>query len=156
MEPSPSLQVSEELRIARLPLVVPVDEMRQHMEPALRELYATVLGQGLAIAGPWFTHHRRRPTDTFDFALCVPVDGDVHPRGRVEPATLPSRRVACVMHDGPYERLHEGWAALHIWLARERLTPAADLWEIYHLGPDHSTDSADFRTELVQPLQSLQ
>ena len=43
------------------------------MSPGYRELMAALAAQGIAPAGPWFTHHLRMDPDTFDFEIGVPV-----------------------------------------------------------------------------------
>ena len=58
---------------AILPLTVTLADMQHMVGPGIREVLDTVAAQGLTPTGPWFTHHRRRPTDTFDFEICVPV-----------------------------------------------------------------------------------
>ena len=42
----------------------PREEIQLAMGPGIREVFAVLAAQGIAPAGPWFTHHRRRPTDT--------------------------------------------------------------------------------------------
>lgn len=42
---------------AILRLTVPREEIRKVMGPGHRELMAAVAAQGIAVAGPWFTHH---------------------------------------------------------------------------------------------------
>jgi hypothetical protein len=39
------------------------------MGPGLAELMAAVSAQGIATAGPWFTHHLRMDPETFDFEI---------------------------------------------------------------------------------------
>ena len=73
------------------------------MGPGLREVMATLAAQGLTPAGPWFTHHRHRPSETFDFEVCVPVATEVSASGRVTPGRLPAARVARAVYRGPYE-----------------------------------------------------
>lgn len=152
MSAEPKVLVVPAERIARISMVVPSTEIAQHMDPAMRELFSTVMAQGLTVTGPWFTHHRRRPTDTFDFDICVPVDRTLTPRGRVLPGERAQRRVARMIHEGPYEQLGASWARLGDWLIKKRLTPAPDLWERYLVGPEAVADPALYLTELNRPL----
>ncbi|MEZ5328271.1 MAG: YciI family protein [Verrucomicrobiales bacterium] len=69
--------------IACIAIVVARGKIQSVMGPGLHELIGTVTAQGIEITGPWFAHHRRRPTDTFDFDICVPVSSAVEPAGRV-------------------------------------------------------------------------
>ena len=43
-------------RTAVIRLTIPRDEIRNAMGPGHRELMAAVAAQGIAPAGPWFTH----------------------------------------------------------------------------------------------------
>ena len=65
-------------------LTVPRKEIRNVMGPGIGELRAAVAAQGIAPAGPWFTHHLRMDPEIFDFEICVPVTAPVAAVGRVE------------------------------------------------------------------------
>jgi hypothetical protein len=74
--------------------------IREVMGPGLRELKEEVEAQGIAIAGPWFTHHLRLHPATFDFELSVPVAKQVTPAGRVQPGEWPAMRMATAVYQG--------------------------------------------------------
>jgi effector-binding domain-containing protein len=137
---------------ASLHLTVPRAEIQHVMGPAVREVLAVVAAGGLTPAGPWFTHHLRRPTDTFDFEVCVPVPAAVTAAGRVKPGLWPAMTVARAVHHGGYEGLASAWGEFLAWVAADGHRPAADLWERYLVGPETSPNPADWRTELNQPL----
>ncbi len=67
------------------------EEIQQVMGRSVRALMDALAAQGVSPAGPLFTHHLRRPTDTFEFHLGVPVDKPRRPRAGRRPA---ARRVA--------------------------------------------------------------
>ncbi len=152
MPAEPGILVVPAERVACLSLVVPAAEMQAYMDPAMQELFSTVMAQGLTVTGPWFTHHRRRPTDTFDFDICVPVDRTPTARGRVRAGERAQRRVARMIHGGPYETLAASWRVLGDWLVKKRHTPAPDLWERYLVGPEAVADPKLYLTELNRPL----
>ena len=133
-------------------LIVSREEMREVFGPSIGELMAALAAQGIAPAGPVFTHHRRRPTDTFDFELSVPVSGPVVAAGRVQPGEWPAMRVARTVHHGPYEGLPEAWGEFMAWIDANSHTLASDLWECYLTNPDSNPDPATWQTELNQPL----
>ncbi len=135
-------------------MIVPREEIRKVMGPGIQELLATIAAQGIAPAGPWFTHHLRRPTDTFDFEISIPVAAPVAAAGRVRPGQWPAMKVARTVYHGPYEGLAEAWGELIAWIETNGHTPAPDLWECYLAGPESSPDPADWRTELNRPLTS--
>ena len=66
---------------------------------------AAVAAQGIAVCGPWFTHHRRMPSEVFDFEIGVPVATTIAAAGRVKPSQWPALRVARTVYHGPYEGL---------------------------------------------------
>ena len=149
---TPTVADSPEQATARISLVIPRDEIQTAMGPAIREVYAALRAQGIAPAGPWLTHHRRRPTDTFDFDACVPVSKPVETAGRVKPGTLPAARVARTVYLGGYDGLAAAWGELCGWIEAHGHTPREDLWERYLVGPETTDDPADWKTELNRPL----
>lgn len=138
--------------IASLRLVAKWSEMRALMGPGVRELKEAVAAQGIAATGPWFNHHFRAPTDTFDFEICLPVSGVVKPVGRVKPGELPAGRVARAVHRGNYDGLGAAWGQLRDWIAAEGQKTLPEFWEVYVIGPDSGADPADWRTQLNWPL----
>ena len=116
-------------------LVVLRAEIQAVMGPTIREVYA-LAEQGHAPAGPWFTHHRRRPSDTFDFDVCVPVSTPVAAAGRVKPGRLPAARLARAVYSGPYEGLDAALGEFCNWIEANGYTPREDFWECYLVGPE--------------------
>jgi effector-binding domain-containing protein len=149
---TPQITRTADQLTAFIHLTVPRSEIRDVMGPGIREVLATVAAQGLAPAGPWFTHHLRRPTDTFDFEICVPVPSPVTAAGRVKPGLWPAMTVARAVYRGDYEGLGAAWGEFLAWVAAGGHTPGPDLWERYLVGPETSPDPADWRTELNKPL----
>lgn len=138
--------------IAVIPITVPRADIRKVMGPALSELMAAVAAQGIAVTGPWFTHHLRMVPDIFDFEIGVPVAAPVTAAGRVKPSEWPVLRVARTIYRGGYEGLGDAWGKFKAWIAAQGLTPAENLWESYAAGPESSPDPANWRTELTWPL----
>ena len=138
--------------IATIHVTVPRAEIQKVMGPGLQELTAAVAAQGVAVTGPWFTHHLKMDPAVFDFEIGVPVAAPVSPAGRVKPGTWPAARMARTVHRGGYEKLGEAWGTFDAWIKAEGLTPASDLWERYVKGPESGPDGAAYRTELNRPL----
>lgn len=147
IEPLRILQI-EPRPTAIIPLIATWEEMPVVMGPAIRELLAEVAAQGITPAGPWFTHHLRRPTETFDFEVSIPVSGSVQPHGRMRPCEWPAMRAARTIYHGGYEGLGEAWPQLFAWMEANGHQPAPDLWECYLVGPESDPDPANWRTEL--------
>jgi len=133
-------------------LTIPRAEIRNVMGPGIGELMAAVAAQGIAPAGPLFSHHLRMDPDTFDFEIGVPVTAPVAAAGRVKPGQLPATKVARTMFHGGYEGLGAAWGEFNAWIAAAGHTPGPDLWECYLAGPESNPDPATWRTELNRPL----
>lgn len=133
-------------------LTLPREEVRHAMGPGIREVLDTVAAQGLAPAGPWFTHHLHIDPLTFDFEVGVPVLAPIATAGRVTSGRLPATTVVRAVFRGDYEGLDAAWGEVDAWIRANGHTPAANLWERYVAGPESSLDPATWRTELNRPL----
>ena len=133
-------------------LTVPREEIRNVMGPGIGEVMAAVAAQGIAPAGPWFTHHLRMDPDTFDFEVGVPVTAPVVAVGRVKAGQWPAMKVARTVYHGEYEGLGAAWGEFDAWIAAQGLTSGPDLWECYVAGPESGPDPSTWRTELNRPL----
>jgi effector-binding domain-containing protein len=138
--------------IAVVHVTVPRERIREVMGPGLEEIRAALAAQGIAPAGPWFTHHLRMDPGVFDFEIGVPVATPVAPAGRVGPGTWPAQRVAYAVYAGGYEGLGAAWGEFGAWIAAGGHTSAPDLWECYVAGPESGPDPAGYRTEFYRPL----
>ena len=149
---APQIAEAEPQLVAVLHITVKRSEIREVMGPGIGEVMAALAVQGIAPIGPWFTHHLKRPSDIFDFDVCVPTATQVAAVGRVRPEQLPAMRVARTIYRGPYEGLAAAWGELLKWITAEGLTPAGDLFERYLIDPKSNPDPASWRTELSRPL----
>ncbi len=122
------------------------------MHAGLAELTAALKAQGVAPTGPWFTHHLRRPTATFDYRICFPVNEDVRPEGRVEMGSLPPATVVRSVYSGDYTGLPAAWGEFIVWIEANKLETREDLWERYLVGSESSARPEEWRTELNRPL----
>jgi len=148
----PQLVEIEAQLTAVIRLTIPRAEIASVMGPAIAEVMAAIAVQGIAPAGPVFSHHLRMDPDTFDFEVGVPVTVPVLATGRVRASQLPATTVARTIYHGPYEGLASAWGEFSEWIAADGHKPASDLWECYVAGPESSADSATWRTELNRPL----
>ncbi|MFN7144241.1 MAG: GyrI-like domain-containing protein [Myxococcota bacterium] len=149
---TPEVTRTTPVRTAYVHVTVPRAEIRSVMGPGIQEVYAALAAQGIAPAGPWFTHHLRMDPAVFDFEICVPVSTPVTPTGRVRAGEVPATKVARAVYRGPYEGLGDAWGAFDRWIAAEGLTPRGDLWERYVAGPESGSDATRWRTELERAL----
>ena len=137
---------------AAIHLTVPRSEIRTVMGPGLNEIMTAVKSQGIGPSGPWFTHHLKMNSSTFDFEICVPVSAPVNPVGRVVNREIPAVKVAKTVYQGPYEQLADGWRAFDHWMAASGHKPGPDLYECYAVGPESGSDATEWRTELSRPI----
>jgi effector-binding domain-containing protein len=145
---TPHIIQTEEQHTVFIPLKIPRAEIRTVMGPGLADLRHEVAAQGIAITGPWFTHHLRMSPAFFDFELSVPVASPVTPAGRMKPGVRPAMKMAHTVYEGPYEGLGGAWKEFDRWIGAEGITTGPDLWECYARGPESGPDSSRYRTEL--------
>jgi effector-binding domain-containing protein len=151
---TPKITTSPEQLTAMIHITVPRSEIRNVMGPGLKEVHAALAAQGIAAAGPWFTHHLRMDPNVFDFEICVPVKSPVSATGRVKPGRVPEMKVARTVYHGDYEALGEAWGEFDKWIKGQGLTPEPGLWESYTVGPESNPDPASWRTELSKTLKT--
>ncbi|WZO95779.1 GyrI-like domain-containing protein [Isosphaeraceae bacterium EP7] len=149
---APQITETADQPTAMIHLTVARSEIQNVMGPGLGEIMAALDAQKISPAGPWFTHHLRMPTDTFDFEICVPVNATIAATGRVKPSQWPAMTVARAIYQGPYEGLGAAWGEFNAWVAASGHTPGSELWERYLKGPESGPDSGEYRTELNRPL----
>jgi effector-binding domain-containing protein len=139
---------------AMIRLTIPCADMQTVFPAAIQEIYTALGAQGIAPVGPLFAHHLAKPTDVFDFEICVPVATPVEAVGRVQPGNLPGARVAQTIYHGDYSGLGSGWGELFTWIDAGGHTPSPDFLERYVTGPESGPDPSTWCTELIQPLVS--
>jgi effector-binding domain-containing protein len=149
---TPQLTQTAAQLTAIIRLTIPREEIRNVMGPGIGELMATVAAQGIAPAGPWFSHHLRMDPRIFDFEISLPVTAPVVAAGRVKPSQLPAAKFARTVYHGGYEGLGAAWGEFDAWIAAAGHKPGPDLWECYVAGPESSPDPSSWRTELNRPL----
>lgn len=152
---TPVIAQTKEQSTAVIRLTVPRSEIQQVMGPAIAEVMQVIAAQGVAAAGPVFSHHFSMDPMAFDFEVGVPVAAPVSPAGRVKPGSLPATTVARTIYRGPYDGLGPAWGAFGRWIAAHGHKPAPDLWERYVTGPESGGDPSTWRTELNRPLQQV-
>lgn len=144
----PELIDSAEVPAAIIHLEIPGREMPKYMDPAIVEILQVLGDQGMFPAGPLFSYHHRRPSDTFDFDLGFPVSTAIVEKGRVRNGSLPGGRVVRSVYQGPYEGLSRAWTELQEWVRREGLPESGRFYESYLTNPDEVKDPAAYQTEL--------
>src|ERR1700730_17158993 len=135
-------------------LTIPRSEMMKVFGPAVGELMAALAARRVEPVGAVFAHHLKMSPDNFDFELGVKVSAPVKATGRVKPGELPAAKVARTVYSGPYEGLPAAWSEFDKWMKDNGHEQAANLWELYSVGPQSTPDPAGWRTELNRPLKN--
>jgi effector-binding domain-containing protein len=148
----PHIVQTETLIVAKLYAKVPTSQIQTEMGKLLQEVIAEVEKQGIALTGPWFTHHFRRPDDFFDFEVCMPVVTPIQPAGRVQPGEWPAMKVVRTVYRGNYSGLPAAWGEFMQWIDGEGLKISPEIWERYLINPNTETNPAKWTTELNRPL----
>ncbi len=149
---TPQIIQTQVQEAAIIRLTIPRSEMMKVFGAAVGELLTALAAQGVEPIGAVFAHHLKMPPDTFDFELGVKVSAPVKATERVKPGQLPAAKVARTVYSGPYEGLPSAWHEFNQWIQANGHEPAENLWELYSVGPQSSTDPANWRTELNRPL----
>ena len=149
---TPQIVQSSNQLAAVIHLMIPRSEIGRVMGPAMGELMATLSAQGVAPAGPVFSHHLRMDPSTFNFEVGVPVAGPIKAVGRVKLGLLLGTTVARTIYRGPYQGLGPAWGEFMKWIVDNGHTPAIDLWESYVVGPESNPDPSKWETEFNRPL----
>jgi AraC family transcriptional regulator len=157
--------------VAAIRSIVAPEDVPDFMSDALALVAIALREAGLAPAGPPFARYYASGPDGLDMATGFPVAEPflgatgAHPLSGsaaveavpssviVHPDELPAGPAAVATHVGSYQGLEATWN----WL-RERVDAMGrqlgdDPWEVYFIGPGSGVDEAEWRTELVWPLQ---
>jgi effector-binding domain-containing protein len=132
--------------------VVPVADLAGFFDRSFATLASVMSAQGAVVTGPAFALYHGQPGETADLEVGFPTAETVRPDGDVEPSSLPTGRVARLVHTGSYDDLEASWEQLHTWIVEQAHQPGPVLWEVYITEPSPEMDPADLRTELVWPL----
>lgn len=108
---------------------------------------------GAAFAGPPLTLYIEPPADgevlIFTGApIVTPIAGE----GRIEVRTIAECDAAYVEYLGPYEGMHQAYAAIAEWAAANGRQLRKDMWEVYWTDPAQEPDQSKWRTEIFWPL----
>ena len=149
---TPQIVQTETLTMAKLYAKVPTSQIQSEMGKLVQEVIAEVQKQGIAITGPWFTHHFRRPDEFFDFEVCMPIGTPIQAAGRVAPGEWPAMKVVRTIYRGDYSGLPAAWGEFMEWTDAEALKLSPEIWERYLVNPSTESDPTKWTTEMNRPL----
>ncbi len=114
---------------------------------------------GIAITGRPFSRYPEITAESMTIEPGVPIaapDGAALPEGEQEDVhveELPGGFAAHTLHQGPYETLHEAYAALERWIGAQGLSAKGAPWEVYITDPTQVENPADWKTEIYWPVR---
>ncbi len=143
----------EPTRVAFLRHVGPYDEVGSTWERLTDWVGRECLfGPDVRFFGMCWDDPEVTPPDRIRYDACVTVDETVEPEGEIGLTTVEGGRFAVVLHQGPYDRLGETYAALlGRWFPRSGHSPGdPPSLELYLNDPD-GTEPEELLTEIWMP-----
>lgn len=132
-------------------------EISQAIGEVLGNVFAYAQQHGIALTGQPFTRYPEIGPGRMTIEPGMRVASGDAPSSEggddgVRADTLPGGAIACTIHRGPYDKLHEAYAALEKWIEGEGLKPAGAPWEIYITDPTEVEDPEEWQTEVCWPV----
>jgi len=88
-----------------------------------------------------------------DVEVAVPITSPLAATNRIKVHEIPEvEQMACLIHQGPYEKLSESYQALMTWVETNGYEMTGPDREVYLKSYDQTNDPASFVTELQQPV----
>jgi effector-binding domain-containing protein len=141
-----------EISVASIRLEIPREDISTVMDPAISELVAALVDQGIQPAGELISYHHRRPTHSFDCEIAIPINTTLQDVGRVRNSVLPAASFISAEYVGPYEGLHSAWQEFLLAIDGSGQITTEVFFERYHKENLPHADPATYRTTLYKQL----
>ena len=113
-----------------------------------------LFGPDTRLFGACYDDPEVTPPDKIRYDACISVDGTVRGDGAIHVQTLGGARYAVVLHEGPYEKLGETYAALYgRWFAANGREPGPPPSLEFYLDDPDTTPPDDRMTEICVRIQ---
>lgn len=134
--------------------VVNLDELVSWWTAAFEELADTLAAAGQRPAGNSGALYAPEVFERAcgEVAVFVPVAGRIDGGGRARPLTVPAAELAVAVHHGAHDDFDLSYGALGRYAAEHSLTVAEPVREYYLIGPRHTQDVSQWRTEIAWPI----
>ncbi len=132
---------------------VKVDEIPSFIGKAFGEIAAYMQRKKIPIAGPPFSLYHSWSGEGFDVEAGFPVAKPEKGEGKVRASSLPSGKVATVMHIGRYEDLSKTYSMLEKWIKEKGYVPGGCDWEIYLNSPEEVSSPHELMTQIFWPIK---
>lgn len=112
---------------------VTLAEIGGTMSRAFGEAYGHLGARGAVPEGPPFVIYHGSPAsgEPFDVEICAPVPVPVEPPAGWRLQELPAGLFATLLHVGPYDTIHEAYAAMFAWVGEHGFVAAGPPREVY-------------------------
>jgi DNA-binding transcriptional MerR regulator len=116
------------------------------------EFFGALTGKA-RFAGPPFViyHDPEFKDENPDVEVVIPIEGTLPAGVPVQSREMEGGEVACVVYEGPYEGIGEGYSAVMAWLEPNGYRIAGPLREVYLRGPGDCSDPNQYVTEIQVP-----
>jgi effector-binding domain-containing protein len=133
----------------------PIATIGEVMGRCFGQMFGYLAEIGVRPAGPPLAiyHDPEFKEDDVDVEVCVPVERRVAGRGEMRGSVLSAGPVAATLHAGPYHEVGPAYCALVAWIQEHGHECAGPPREIYLVGPGQAADPAEYRTEILWPLE---
>lgn len=122
---------------------------------AFPELYMALAFAGADPAGPGGATYDEQffESDLGEVTAFVPVINAVDTIGRVESISLPAGRFAAAVHSGGFDEIDRTYGRLGSLVAEHDVAQELPIREHYLIGPNHTPDPQQWRTEIWWPIE---
>lgn len=140
--------------IVSIRMHTPPTTFEQSIPAAIKELlsYAQRLDIHCQELAPLIIDHAYTEEDA-EVEVCIPVEHMVTGEGRMGSRMLSGGTVAALMHRGPYEELGLIYPSLAAWIKEQGYEIAEPSRRAFWNGPWYTNDPAEYRTEILWPIQ---
>ncbi len=139
---------------------VPQSEIAKTIGETLPLIFVYAQKNGIAIAGLPLTRYPDMNPGlvTLEPAMRIvdasSASGSKEAEAEVQLTSLPAGPAVMTLHAGPYDTLHQAYAALQKWMEAEGRVAAGPPWEEYLTDPGEHPNPEDWRTEVYWPLKA--
>lgn len=113
-----------------------------------------LMGPNMQFLGACYDDPEVTPAEKIRYDACMTVDGSVEAEGDIGVRTIEGGRYVVTLHEGPYEKLGDTYAALYgQWLASSEHEPADGPCLEFYLNDPNSTAPEDLQTEVCVPIR---
>ncbi|KUO76363.1 MAG: hypothetical protein APF77_06590 [Clostridia bacterium BRH_c25] len=108
------------------------------------------------LAGCFVSYYGEIEGKGIDGEVFEPIDKDIPSTDRVKVYYMPPvEKMACVVHQGPYENLKLAYAAITGWIEDNGYRISGNEREIYLKGEWNSKDPSEYITEIQFPVEKI-